>query len=623
MGGGIAERFDLPAGDGGANADASLASNSPGERLRAESCSGRRHARDDSKALSADERINVQLLQRTLGFLLNHTAREGSDSGKAGSGIADAKLSDLKKRFDEERQSQFDQPVRFGPATKEAYGRCLQWLECQAVPDALRKLKEGRLDVPKGLPEPAPLKGSTGDPSRQVGRSAGAHPSSYSLGLDAALPPSAEQMQTLGLTIDWLRRAESAVDFSAIRSEIETTIRKNHLPEGWLYRPEFDQRGWIQATRALLELSQQVGQRIVALDRMTKSGATFAIDLPSGAEIKRGAAGDIVHLSLDLPKMLDGGDGDRRRIEVLRDWLSKNAGAIDKAVADQSVLNLWGDYPKADGKLLLNGRGDVLAADADKVAGSGVTADYNLVECRLDIKEIDGMISVKSIVQYQKIPWYGYMNSRAENVGKPIVTTNVYKPDAFVRVPSGSGDCLIQAKDLESWRDSQRRWHYGGKTLMAVMDGAMTVSGGVGLYTALKTGVRTIGWQVAAKHGFHFGLGASGLLNNAGANEITALRYANYGRTACFVGAASWHLLGGAAKSSLSRIAAAEGASQQIGAAQTLGRVGASASTAEGLADGLASVGNLAFQPILLRDLYHAGNEALFGTRRVAVPRKR
>lgn len=623
MGGLIAELVDTKAEVGAVSAAAVLTGKGACEKLRVESYGGLRQAIGESKTLSADERINVQVLHRTLGYLLSHTAGESARTGKASSANADAGLSDLKSRFDAERQYDPEKPVQFGPATKEAYSRCLQWLECQAIPEALRRLKENRLDTPKGLPEPQPVKEVTGDASGQLARTAGAYNSRYSLGLDEAVPPSAEQMQTLGLTIDWLRRAESAIDFAAIRSEIETTIKKNHLPEGWLYRTDLDQRGWIKATRELLALSQQVGQRIVAWDRMSKSGATFAIDLPSGAEIKRGAAGDIAHLSLDLPKGLDSGDGDRRRIKVLQDWLSKNAGIIDKAVADQSVLNLWGDYPKVNGKLQLNSLGDVLAVDPDKVAGSGVTADYNLVECRLDIKEIDGMISVKSIVQYQKIPWYGYMNSRAENVGNPIVTTKVYKPDAFVRVPSGSGDCLIQAKDLESWRDSQRRWHYGGKTLLAVMDGAMAVSGGLGLYTALKTGVRTIGWQVAAKHGFHFGLGASGLLNNAGANEITALRYVNYGRTACFVGGASWHLLGGAAKSSLSRLAAAEGASQQIGPVQTLGKVSAGAATAEGWADGLASVGNLAFQPILIRDLYHVGNEALFGTRRVAVPRKR
>jgi hypothetical protein len=606
-------------------ADAAAAGKKAGDLFRKESYGGQRLQQNSCQAfesLSAEKQINVQMLQRTLRFLLRHTAESETETGKTGSPAADLSLTSLKQRFEAESHCDSFQPVRFGPATKEAFQRCLQWLECHAIPDAIRRLKESHLEVPGGLPERARAQDNGGNMSGQPGNKAGSS-SRYELGLSPLNPPTAEQMQTLGLTVDWLRRAISSVDFWAIRNEIEATIKQNHLPEGWRYKRGLDERSWVQSARELIDLTQMAGQRIVAMDRMTKSGATFAVELPPATVIVRGAAGDITHLGLDLPSDLSGDQNGRQKIEAIKRWLSKNAATIDQAAADQTVLHLWGDYPKGNGKLLLDRQGDVQATDSDKAPGAGVVADYNLVECRLDVQESNGMIVVKSTTQYQKVPWYGYLNSRAQNIGNPIVATNVYKPDAYVRVPSGSGDCLIQARDLAAWKDSQQRWHYGGKALMAVMDGAMTVSGGIGLYTALKAGVRVVGWQVAARHTFHLGLGASGVINNAGANEVDGLRYANYGRSACFIGSAGWHLFGGALKSSLSAAAMSESVAPQVGAVQGMTRLQSGLAVADGVADGLASVGNLAFQPILLRDLYHAGNEALFGIRSVGVARKR
>lgn len=491
----------------------------------------------------ARKQKRVEVLQNVLMKTLDQTVAT-DEKGKPVAASVDA-ISNLKTRLKEEQKTD-DRPATFDHATRTAYKKYIDWLESNGMPSLVQELhKRGIVEkLPPALQwkdiNNAPI---TGKDSKTL---AEASAQSCTLGIDSTKEPGPKDIIKLAETINWLQSASSKIVRFDQEVELKESIQKNGLPATWLERGEMDKDSWYERSSAMVNLTQAVGTRIDALHRMQKAGADLKFDLPPGTNLQfENEKGKLQKITLDLPTSLNlDNESDIKKYNDLLNWLKTTGAEIDKLAKDQAVLNSWGDH-RVSGKVELDQDGNVIDMTADASKSFSIE-NYNLIEERFNVHtNEEGKIVVESSLQFQRSHWLNYMDMWPTNIGKPITTTKEYDPDAYVRVPDRNGDKLIRARDLESWKNSERRWHYGPKILTGAMDIGFTAMGGVGISAACRglVGRRALGWSV-----FHGSVGATGFITNSAATrESGFLSALSTGRHAYFIASAAGHLIGGAA----------------------------------------------------------------------------
>lgn len=483
---------------------------------------------DESKrtAKHVQEQKTIVSIHSLLDRVLGQTASPES-SAKA--------ISELKSRLAYERTNG-DREASYGPATQEAMQHLISWVEKHGLPEALRELDSHQMVV--DVPSFAKWK----DHSNQPAVAFDTHQliaqkvSQASLGIDSTKVPSLVELNRLAMALNWINTVKREVLASDNEKFVVDSIQKNGLPKAWLDQGDLSKADWLEKANALYALSQEVGSRVDALIKMKKAGADIPIDLPPGTELLE-ENGVLKKISLDLPKSLVSDEEGKRKYEILDNWLKTCGSKIDQIARTSSHLHLWGDE-RGKGELVLNENSDVV--DYAPESDSPNKTSYNLVERRFDVRNENGKIIIESTTQFQQSPWWNYMDMRPTNVGNVIRSHHEYEPDDYVSVPDGKGVKLIQAKDLEGWKNSSWRWHYGPKLLTGAMDVGFTITGGVGMRAAWKglVGSRALGWSAT-----HFGIGASGFISNsAGAYEHSSLRALSYARHAYFLASAAHHV---------------------------------------------------------------------------------
>lgn len=138
---------------------------------------------------------------------------------------------------------------------------------------------------------------------------------------------------------------------------------------------------------------------------------------------------------------------------------------------------------------------------------------------------------------------------------KPEDWLVVYKTDSGVTQPT-----LMQAKDVPAFVSSQKKWHYGGKAVVTVVDGLMLVSGAAELKAAM-IGVQAtaggaakmalgqaLGKALLTKQGltgaFHMGLGVTGFTGQAIENIGPAGKTFMFARSMAMIADLSYSAIG-------------------------------------------------------------------------------
>ena len=455
----------------------------------------------------------------------------------------------------------------FGPATKEAYGDYIKWLQDKTLPEARRDLKY------VGLPETDTKAGAVAAPS-------------HDLHLDAARLPGDAELTRLDCALRWAQQADSRVDVA--KKELLQKVDANYadkintlgLPHGWLQDIDKDHERWRSSVGPLINNALSARSNIEIIDELHKAGGTVSVEslLHKGSGITRDAHGTISGISLNLPQgwdmtNLDNGSRSKALARFVIDSNSALAGVMPdlSAVRNDAAKTLsWGDTELRDTQGRFDKEGHLLGLikKGDAVGPGEHAEDVNMLKSRYSTEEKEGKIILHQTVQAQSVPWWGYQNLiGVSDVGKAVEVTRTLNPGDNIVMRTAGGYEVKQARDLDSYRDWHMASYYGEKTLMGALDLGLLVKGSLEARAAFgaagETGLRIASADVltrggvkamtaegvevtsrklglqAAKGGLNMTVGGLGLLNNAGARETSLGQNINTARSLYFVGGAA------------------------------------------------------------------------------------
>lgn len=449
------------------------------------------------------------------------------------------------------------------PVTQRVYRDCVNWLEQQAIPAALRRLTgPAGTDVPPGSPVPVPqqdglflipelfrARGATGGLPRPDFGIAGVRP-------DDSRPlqlPGESDLASLGRGFTWLSEAQRRLDRQRLDYELNVLlpdiITRNGMPNGWLQEVGRDPEQRRAALREMVDLTLQVRNYATAIVTLGLD-RTGVANLPPGCNpVIEGAHPNrrVTRLNLDLPQNLDMQNPENlRRIEALRNWLRDNGPRVEQSMQewaasqDPSRQVFFGEI-QTTGRVMAgpDGRPTEILDPRDPRNRERLSdpncREFNLLDCGFSVRRQGGQIYLDSTIQPRDASWYNYLNIGAPAVGQPFVhARGPFNPTDPVAIRDSSGRThIIQAQNLEGWLREQQFMHYGSKVLTATMDiGMVVASGGSGVTAAAAWRAGTIAGGAAVRHmavaGARGVLGGSGFfLNNAAAHSSDFWRTVN------------------------------------------------------------------------------------------------
>jgi hypothetical protein len=512
--------------------------------------------------------LNLAYMQKTLtNFLPVVLTSPQAESAAAGAEKLSARPVDARMVLEKQHAIEAEASRgEFGPATREAYGQYVDWLEKKAIPEAKRDLKYVGLSENEVVGK------------EQAVRNAPAN----DLQIDRNRPPDTASLKRLDDAVKWAQRSDERVEVAtaAILKKVDgsyiESVNKLGLPHGWLQDIERDHARWRTTVGGLINNALTIRSNLEVMDELNKAGGQMPLSEVLGErnKISRDKDGKIAGIHLDLPQTWDLNEADNKsRAERLARMVRETNALLAPSAAQLSTLGEhperainWGDTEVRGMQGRFDAAGNLLGLiKKDEKVGSGEhSADVNLVESRYSTEEKDGKIILHQKVQAQSVPWWGYQNLiGVENVGKPIDITRTFNPGDSVVVRTESGFEVKRADDLASYRNWQMGKHYGGKVLMGALDAGMLVSGTIEVGAAFRAarlagvgisgvdlltrgGVKALtseGVEVSArsltaqagKGLMRSTVGVTGLLNNAGARENTFGQSVNTARSVYFL----------------------------------------------------------------------------------------
>ncbi|MBU6450146.1 MAG: hypothetical protein KGS72_00090 [Cyanobacteria bacterium REEB67] len=557
-----ADKIDTPAGPG----LASFVDRMPTSVEKKNEAAAPEHSVEPTQA-----QLNLAYMQKTLtNFLPVVLASRQSEMSAPGGDKSSAQAVDMGTVIAKQKAIEAEaNRGEFGPATKEAYGQYVDWLEKKAIPEAKRDLKYVGLSENEAVGKDSNASNLPVAPAND-------------LKIDRNHPPDVASLERLDDAVKWTQRSDQRVEAAtaAILKKVDgsyvESINKLGLPHGWLQDIERDHARWRTTVGGLINNALTMRSNLEVMDELNKAGGQMPLAAVLGDrnKITRDKDGKIAGIHLDLPRTWDLNEADNKsRAEYLARMVQETNAMLAPSVAQLRTLGEhperainWGDTEVRGMQGRFDAAGNFLGLikKDDKVGSGEHSAAVNLVESRYSTEEKDGKIILHQKVQAQSVPWWGYQNLiGVENVGKPIDITRTFNPGDSVVVRSESGFEVKRADDLSSYRNWQMGKHYGGKVLMGALDAGMLVSGtievgaafraarmaGVGLSGAdllTRGGVKALtseGVEVssrmlagqAGKGLMRSTVGATGLLNNAGARESSFGQSVNTARSVYFL----------------------------------------------------------------------------------------
>lgn len=510
-------------------------------------------------AKAENDRLRLNYLQMTLHNLLPavvastaHAARESANKDKT-SGFKDEPLTAAQANDIKVRQAEIKAEIekgQFGPATRKAYGQYVEWLETNAIPTEIDRLKVFGLPVADADSKNLDLKVP------------------FKFNVNTNVPPDDNQMMRLDGAIEWMKRAEARIKpaeaamLQEVDNQVVKTIRQNGLPKTWLDSMDTDRAAWRESTSKLVNTALSTRTYIELVDELNKSadGIKFGNTAPAGTRIERDEQGNIKRINLNLPESWKvNTPEDQKRVKILDEWILDRKKEVAPVVQQlrinekhpERAVN-WGDTELRGIKGRFDAAGNLVGlASANEKAENGETLkDVNLLQSRFTVEEKNGKIELTQQIQAQSVPWWGYQNLiGVDNVGNELTIKKTYDKDQMVLVRTHDGFEAMKAQDLGSYRGWEMTKHYGEKSLMTALDVGMVVTGTIEVGAAFKAAriaqvagelsLRQGGELLLAKQGgkglLRATVGGAGIFNNAGARESDAGQYVNTARSVYFL----------------------------------------------------------------------------------------
>jgi hypothetical protein len=441
----------------------------------------------------------------------------------------------------------------FGNASKDAYTRFARWLEKGMVPQTVEQLHDMQLTPPTG--SPIKLTNEQLDPD-QFSEAVASGKLRSELKLDTKLPNEQDlaKIQSVGSWISQCHTVMREAQDQVRTKEIKECLQDKH-PE-WLPKDGVIDKQSLSAALDYLDLEEKMRHYVQVQYELSKSaGMDLRFEPPAGVDAStKNADGSLSQINIQMPADL------REKLpenaclmDSYRQWLDQNSQKLDKAViewinvkSNPDSLIQWGDVRCAHAKGVFDAKGNFLrvlsekdAADYKPVDGEK-TKTINNIRHTFEVTHEGDKIVVTQTVQAQKVPFFGYLNIGAKDVGgKMPIDQKKYSPDDLVPIQRGGELNLVKASELEDFQKSEPLQENGGKVFIATLDAAMTISGGLELKAAFrglqlaelgleaaanqveKNEIRTaLTWSLAKTFS-----GAMGYLDNPGALEYTPVEH--------------------------------------------------------------------------------------------------
>jgi hypothetical protein len=457
----------------------------------------------------------------------------------------------------------------FGTATKEGYKKLVDLYTKQLVPEMLSQYQNAGLALPPGVE----MKIAGKDSAIVLSTDAfvrKALSGKGDLGIDTNSIADFEKLIRLS---HWLSESKAPLQKlqmdrleERLSRDLETDIKEGRVPAGWR-RGELDKRSWCEAYYQAKSTYSTVKTWIELADRLERNPPHFKSEmlhkLPPGLTVSRDQFGNIKEVSfgnLMIDDLALSAEQNKRKLDLLRGWYQNLTKEIEpvKAEAMKEFKDIpgFGETP-IKGWFDSNSKNFCLGTKPEK----GQWQPLDLIKLDMKLKETRDAagqltsVEVTPHCEFKTIPVLGYLNSFGTIIHESTGKTVKYKPDAPVLVQTGPGQAeIVLARDLNGWLLRQQARLLADEVITVGMDGAMVVTGTVGLraaYTAGSLAAKGILKAEAAEitsallrnklsSGFQIVLGATGVLNNAGAeNYHPLIPAAMTARSAYFLGHAS------------------------------------------------------------------------------------
>jgi hypothetical protein len=326
---------------------------------------------------------------------------------------------------------------------------------------------------------------------------------------------------------------------------VDKAVGELHLPESWRAHPgqTEDQR---LLAYGLTSMTVQLLGDIDAMDKLHNTptfGAAFPFELPKGVSVERDDSGRITNINLGMPSDLSKIDGtDVAHLHDLNSWLKTYQPKIEQITEQLGRIAGALEPPIEEGDIPVSG------GQASKRSTNQLSV--NLIQERFTVGDDllePGNINVEQTSQEQHVPWYGYQNSFAENIGAPTTTGHSFKPDDYAVVERDGVLNLVQSKFLGVYKDLEDTRRKSNNESSVTMDLGLALTGGAEVGLAWRSGeaafaegarfLRLFGGRegaIAAGSAKAL-IGAAGVLNNAGVNQTRTGREFNKLRGMLFV----------------------------------------------------------------------------------------
>ncbi len=441
----------------------------------------------------------------------------------------------------------------FGDTTKGAYKALVNHFEKALLPQIFSAHNNLGLALPAGLDfkvrgkdGSSPMSSAAFLESVQKGRG--------DLGIDVTtLDHHVKLVRVLTWTIEHRKKLEIVlVDRleERLQQDFTSGLQEGHFPLTWA-RGTLDKRSWSDAFSQANSTYDSLSGLIDVAAKLEKKIPGFKSEFlhnpPPGLTIKRDSDGTIERVSFG-PLLIDdlelSAERNKSKLDTIRAWyakLHKEIGPVHlEAIKKTEDIPGYGKIP-VKGFLNL----DTKEFRLDEEPSSGNWKKFDLL--RLDIsvrEERDGAgkltkVTITPECKFRKIhPVLGYLNAYGETIYECSGKTVDYAPNDWVMVQLGPNQVeMKRARDVSGWLLRQELNQISSDAVSAGMDGALVVSGGLGLRAAFKAGhlaskglIKAEAKDITAaltrsklSSGFQIVLGATGIFTNAGASNLHPL----------------------------------------------------------------------------------------------------
>lgn len=424
----------------------------------------------------------------------------------------DAQHGDKKEILQTKEQLQKERDAGvFGPATREAYKKYVNWLE-KAVPETIREMSSLERALPPGCPIELPLDRYDRPISPELFRALSAEGKvSLDMKLTTDKVPTDKQLDKLSDAYSWLGASnESAA--AALNKQRDVYLNKliadNGLGEKWKLREGDDPANWRASAAEMIDLAVRTRNYVEATLSLYKRG-DFPLDLPPGTrliiegrkepitdrELNDQSIRDLLKkddtrisaVKLDLPEDLrQESVANGQKIDRLRAWLGRHGDKVDQAVRElvkveknpESVV-MFGDQEVGKRKAVLDSDGNFVRLLNGPAKNGEVTKDTNLLGYDFKVEQLSdgplkGKYKITQTIQAENAPIWAYQNIRAlgiEQVGKPMQVDERLSPE---RAAAHYGVTLAQLKEMIEKKQLQTEKDKSGKEVVIcpkILDG--------------------------------------------------------------------------------------------------------------------------------------------------------